>query len=155
MNNQKKSNPQITLQPVNSKSWRAVIKLEVEEAQREFVADTGFYLALCNYGGNWHPLAILLGELVVGFMMWAVDTEDQSCWLGGILIDKTNQGKGYGWQAVQNAIEMLEKEHGHNNFALSYKPSNLVGKHIYKGIGFIETDVWEGEEIVSRMKIAK
>lgn len=142
----------ISLCPVNRDNWREVAKLEVHEAQHEFVAEPLYYLALCNYGGLWQPLAIYLGEQVVGFMMWAVDPADGSCWFGGILIDKKYQRKGYGRQAIRTAISMLADEHGFQNFALSYSPENSA-KKLYHSLGFIETDEWEGDEIIARFFI--
>lgn len=82
------------MQPVTRNNWREVARLEVAESQREFVAESSYYLVLCSYGELWKPLAIYLSEQVIGFMMWAVDTDDGSCWLGGILIDKKFQRKG-------------------------------------------------------------
>ncbi len=145
---------QVLLRPVNSKNWRDIAHLQVAQSQREFVAEPCYYLALCCYGNTWRPLAIYLGEQVVGFMMWAVDPADDSCWLGGILIDQSYQRKGYGRQAVQGAISMLAKEHGHKNFALSYQPTNLIAKHLYNSLGFSETGEWEGDEIVARLSLA-
>jgi len=145
---------QVLLRPVNSKNWRDIAHLRVAQSQREFVAEPCYYLALCCYGNTWRPLAIYLGEQVVGFMMWAVDPADDSCWLGGILIDQSYQRKGYGRQAVQEAISMLAKEHGYENFALSYQPANLIAKHLYNSLGFSETDEWEDDEIVARLSLA-
>ena len=104
--------PRVTLHPVTGDNWRDVAKLETNEAQRAFVAEPLYYLALCNYGDLWHPLAVVLGEQVIGFLMWALDPEDASGWLGGILIDQTFQGRGYGRQAVQAALAMLTEEEG-------------------------------------------
>ena len=143
----------VAIRPVNSDNWREVIKLEVTESQREFVAEPSHYLLLCSYGGLWQPLAIYLGEQVIGFLMWAVDNEDGSCWLGGILIDKSHQRKGYGRQAIKSAITILSDEHGYQNFALSYSPENPA-KVLYHALGFIETDEWEGDEIVARLATA-
>jgi len=144
----------VTLHPVTRDNWREVTKLKVAESQREFVAEPSYYLALCNYGGSWQPLAIYLGEQVIGFMMWAVDEADGSCWLGGILIDQSYQRQGYGRQAIQTATRMLAAEHGHQNFALSYAPDNPA-KHLYHALGFIETDEWEDDEVVARLSLAK
>jgi diamine N-acetyltransferase len=126
----------------------------VNEAQREFVAETCYYLALCNYEELWQPLAIYLGEQVIGFMMWAIDTDDRSCWLGGILVDQKHQRKGYGRQAIQKAIKMLSEQHGYRKFALSYSPDNPV-KQLYQKLGFIETDEWEEDEMVARLSLVK
>jgi diamine N-acetyltransferase len=95
-----------------------------------------------------------LGEEVIGFMMWAVDTDDGSCWLGGILIDKKHQRKGYGRQAIQAAISMLGEKHGYQDFALSYSPNNPA-KHLYHKLGFKETDEWEDDEVVARLSLKK
>jgi diamine N-acetyltransferase len=145
---------QLALRPVNSDNWRDVAKLKVTEAQLEFVAEPCYYLALCCYGKAWQPLAIYLGKQVIGFLMWAVDPADGSCWLGGILIDQSYQRQGYGRMAIQAAIAKLAKEHGYQNFALSYSPDNPA-KNLYHSLGFIETDEWEGNEVVARMSLAK
>ncbi len=85
--------PPVTLRPVDGENWREVVGLEVSPGQRAFVAEPSYYLTLCCYGSTWNPLAVYVGEQVVGFMMWGVD-DDKSCWLGGILIDKTQQQRG-------------------------------------------------------------
>lgn len=143
-----------TLRPVDRNNWREVAKLYVTPLQREFVAEPCYYLALCCYDGTWKPLAIYLGEQVIGFMMWVVDPADGSCWLGGILVDKNYQRQGYGRQAIQGAIAMLAEEHGYQQFALSYSPENLA-KRLYHSLGFIETGEWEGDEIVARLYLTK
>ena len=80
--------------PINADNWRHVAALEVTPEQRAFVAEPAYYLCLCNYGELWNPLAVDVDGKIVGFMMWAVDPDDGSCWLGGILIDRRQQGAG-------------------------------------------------------------
>ena len=144
---------QISLRPVSHDNWRKVANLKVSETQREFVAEPSYYLALCCYGNDWRPLAIYLGEQVIGFMMWSLDTSDGSCWLGGILVDQSMQNRGYGKQAVQAAITMLNGKFGYRNFALSYQPVNLKARHLYSKLGFLEMNEWEDDEIVARLSL--
>jgi diamine N-acetyltransferase len=146
---------QVLLRPANSENWRDIAHLQVTQSQREFVAEPCYYLALCCYGNDWHPLAICLDGQVIGFMMWATDPADGSCWLGGILVGQGMQRHGYGRQAVQAAMTMLEEEYGYRDFALSYQPANLVARHLYSKLGFVETNEWEGNEIVARMSLAE
>src|SRR5512139_1018053 len=94
----------VQVRPVSADNWHDVARLEVTEAQREFVDAPSFYLALCCYGQVWQPLAITLDERVIGFLMWGLDPADNACWLGGFLIDKRHQRRGYGRQAIQAAI---------------------------------------------------
>jgi diamine N-acetyltransferase len=143
----------ISLRPVNQDNWRAVANLGVAENQRQFVAEPSYYLALCCYGGDWQPLAIYLDDHVIGFMMWATDPADGSCWLGGILVDNDMQRRGFGTQAVLTAIAMLEREYGYQDFALSYQPSNLVAQNLYRRLGFVETNEREGAEVVARLSL--
>lgn len=144
----------VSLRPVNHANWRDVARLKVFNAQREFVAEPCSYLALCCYGQDWQPLAICLGDQVIGFVMWTTDPADESCWLGGIFVDQSMQNHGYGTLAVQAAITMLNDEYGYGNFALSYQPANLVAKKVYSKLGFVETDEWEGDEIVARLSLS-
>jgi diamine N-acetyltransferase len=147
--------PSITLEPVAAHNWRAVSKLEVAPDQREFVADPNFYLALCAYDPPlWNPLAILLDGVVIGFLMWAIDSSDGSAWLGGITIDRQDQGKGYGARGVQVAMTMLARDHQISHFALSYHPTNLVAARLYSRLGFVETSELEGDEVVARYRPA-
>jgi diamine N-acetyltransferase len=146
---------EVSLRPVSHDNWRHVANLKVSEVQREFVAEPSYYLALCCYGNDWHPLAICLGEQVVGFMMWAIDPADGSCWLGAILVDQRMQKRGYGRRAVQAAIAMLGEKYGHRSFALSFQPSNLVARHFYSKLGFVETNEWEDDEIVARLSLTE
>lgn len=99
--------PPVTLRAVDKTNWREVARLVVSLEQRAFVAQPSYYLA-CRYD-LWNPLAIYAGEQVVGFTMWAVD-DDTSCWLGGILIDHTQQRRGYGRKAVIEAVSMLRQQ---------------------------------------------
>ena len=143
----------VELAPVTRDNWREVAGLEVAESQREFVADPSYYLALCSYGGLWRPLVVYLDKQVIGFLMWAVDEADGSCWLGGILIDQKYQRQGYGRQAIRMAISMLAKKHGYQKFALSYSPENPA-KFLYHKLGFMETGEWEDEEVVARLSLS-
>jgi diamine N-acetyltransferase len=147
----KNLNPAITICPVASENWRGVANLKVTEPQLNYVAESCYYLALCQYGCNWHPLAICLGSQVIGFMMWAVDPADGCCWLGGITIDQNWQRRGYGRMAVEIAMDMLNREHGCVDFALSYQPGNVAARDLYTKIGFVETDEWEDDEVVARL----
>ncbi|MEX2542242.1 MAG: GNAT family N-acetyltransferase [Trueperaceae bacterium] len=145
----------LSLQPVNSENWRDIAKLTVTEAQRDFITTSTYYLALCCYDPTgWQPLALNLGDRVIGFLMWAVDPDDGSCWLGGVLVDRAFQGRGHGRNMVRMVLSKLADEHGFQQFALSYEPTNLTAKRLYADIGFTETGERAEDEVVARLSIA-
>jgi diamine N-acetyltransferase len=145
---------QVLLLPVNRDNWRAIARITVSESQKEFVAEPCYYLALCCYGDIWQPLAIYLGQQVIGFIMWGVDPADGSCWLGGFMIDQSIQRRGYGKQAIQAAIAYLAEQHAYHHFALSYNPVNPA-RRLYQALGFIETGEMEEDEVVARLSLAE
>lgn len=144
--------PHVSVEPVTSENWRAVAALQVKAEQRAYVNPPVFNLALCQYSpARWLPLAVRAGDQIVGFVMWAIDPEDASCWLGGVMVDATFQGLGYGRQAIVAALAELGGGRGHQRFALSYHPENTVARHLYLGLGFQETGEMEDEEVVARL----
>ena len=105
--------PVVTLRPVDAGSWRDVAALTVAPGQERFVAAPTYYLALCAYGDVWQPMSVHdADDSVVGFLMWGIDDEDGSCWLGGVLVDVAHQGRGVGRAAVVEALRTLRTRAG-------------------------------------------
>jgi diamine N-acetyltransferase len=145
---------ELDLRPVGATSWRDVAGLRLGPEQERFVATTSYYLALCAYDEPWHPLAVhdrRAGDAVVGFLMWGIDGEDGSCWLGGLVVDAAQQGRGVGRAAVVEAMRMLSEQVGSTDFALAYHPANVVAKGLYASLGFVETGEVDGDEVVARL----
>jgi len=128
---------------------RACLALEVEPDQRRFVSPVVDYLALCKRPGSpWRPFAVLYGDRVVGFVMHGIDPDDDSAWIGGLVIDRTYQRRGIG-RTVVDLLVARAAEQGRPS-ALSYEPENTGAKALYALAGFIETGETEGDEVVAR-----
>ncbi len=143
--------PQIELCEVTSGNWRAVAELELADAQRGFAGPVTRYLCLCHYGGVWHPLAVCSGDQTVGFVMWAIDPDDRSGWIGGLVIDRRRQREGFGRATVQALAARLAAD-GCGSVALSYLPGNSVARALYLSLGFEETGEMEDDEVVARRR---
>lgn len=127
----------------------ACVALEVEPDQRRFVSPVVDYLALCERPGSpWRPFAVLRGDRVVGFVMHGIDPDDDSAWIGGLVIDRTHQREGIG-RTVVDLLVARAAEQGRPS-ALSYDPANAGARALYALAGFIETGETEGDEIVAR-----
>ena len=143
--------PEVRFVEVDASNWSTLAEVEPRPDQRGFVAPVTRYLCLAHYGGEWHPLAIEADGTIVGHVMWAVDEEDGSTWLGGLVIDAANQGRGIGRATVEVFLERFTVE-GETNVALSYSPENDVALGLYRSIGFVETGEMEDDEIVARYR---
>ena len=144
--------PIIELIDVTADNWRICADLEVSDEQRAFVAPVSRYLCLCHYGGVWRPLAVTGGDEIVGFVMWAVDPDDGSGWIGGLVVGLEHQGKGYGRAAVLALLERLRREQGCTSAALSYAAENAPARALYSSLGFAEHGEREDDELVARLR---
>ena len=145
----------IKLEPINDNNRDAVLALSVREDQ-PFVAPNDYSLreaaeANAKAPGTARPFAIYAGEKIVGFCMLALDPEDENpvdryC-LWRLMIDKNEQGKGYGQAALHEIIKYF-KENDVDMIYLSTAPENEVGLHVYHKAGFRETGIIDGDEAV-------
>lgn len=143
----------VILREVGADNWRDCAALEVTEAQQGFVSPVTRYLSLCAYGDSpWRPLAVEVEGRTIGFVMWGVDPADQGYWIGGLVVDRAEQRKGYGRAVVEELIGRARAE-GHPSVVLSYAPGNAVARALYGSLGFVETGETEGDEIVARLRL--
>jgi len=143
----------VTLHRVTSANWREVIAVQARRDQRRFVTDVTRYLALCRYGGTWSPLAIRAEGVTVGFVMWGRDPDDGSYWIGGFVIDRRRQHRGYGRAALEALISLLSAKPGCRQIALSYEPDNDVAIALYASMGFVHRGEIEDDELVARLDL--
>jgi diamine N-acetyltransferase len=143
----------VILEDVRADNWRACAALDVEPPQQRFVAPVAYYLALCAYGDSpWQPLAVRAEAEVVGFVMWGVDPADGSFWIGGLIIDRRHQRRGYGRAVITHLLERATSD-GHQEAALSYDPQNTEARSLYARLGFVETGEVEDDETVARKRL--
>jgi diamine N-acetyltransferase len=142
----------VELVEVTAANWRDVAAVAPHADQQGFVAATTYYLCLCHYGGQWNPLAVVTDGAVVGFVMWAEDT-DQSRWIGGLVVDARAQRRGIGRTVVQIMLDRFAAEPDCHQAALSYHPHNLAARSLYADLGFVEGNEWEDDEIVARRPV--
>lgn len=148
-----KLNATVQLVEVDASNWRLVAAVEPKPGQERFVMPTTYYLCLAHYGPDWHPLAIVEDGLIVGHVMWAIDEEDNSVWLGGLVVDGAAQGRGVGRSAIVAFLDRFASD-GVINAALSYLPDNDTARRIYRSLGFEETGEHEDDEVVARIREA-
>jgi len=145
----------IELRPASADTWRDLVRVRAAEAQRAWVAETSYYLCLSAYGGLWRSLAVQEDGRTVGHVMWAVDPEEQSHWIGGLVIDADHQRRGVGRATVEALLTLWEAEPAltgtpFREAALSVSPDNEVALGLYRSLGFVETGEREDDEIVLR-----
>ena len=152
----------ISLRPIDETNREAVLVLSVHEDQ-PFVASNKRSLEQyaeteAEAPGVARPFAIYADGRLVGFCMFAVDPEDEDeddrYYLWRFMIDKAEQGKGYGQAALAEIIRYF-RALGADRLLLSTKPENERGLHVYHKAGFRETGCIDCGEAVLRLWLEK
>lgn len=157
------------LEKINSKNVWEIIKLQVNDNQKNFVASNVVsiveaYVTMIEEK-NVFTFGLYDNEKPIGFIMigygieeeWMkssnIDINSYSLWR--LMIDKQYQGKGYGKQAIKLALDFIKTfPCGNAKYCfLSYEPENTHAKKLYESFGFIETEYRDEEEIVAILNL--
>ncbi|MFF3835078.1 GNAT family N-acetyltransferase [Streptomyces sp. NPDC002458] len=138
----------VTLRGVDDTNWRAVADIAPLDSQRDHApALAARYLLLSLREDTWHSLAVYADETVTGHVMWARD-DDGSYWIGGVLVDGPEQGRGTGRAAVRTLAGWLAQQEGCEVLRLSYGTDNTAAGELYASLGFRPTGEEEDGEVV-------
>ena len=149
------------IRPVVKTNWRALVKLEVNEEQKNFVASNLYSIAESQFGfdfeGHWdyHTFGIYDGDTPVGFLMYGLNLAHptQQAFVTRLMVDKNFQGKGYGKFAMQKMLEIFRAEERVQEVGISYEPHNEVARKLYASFGFVEPGQMIDDEVLAVLKI--
>ena len=141
----------ISLRPVTKDNLYTVLKLEVAEAQKRFVAPNVFSMAEAALETKAWPRAIYADETPGGFLMMHLDTVKPTYYLWRYMIGADHQGKGYGYQALQLLIEYVRLRPRATEITLSYVPGEGCPQPFYQKLGFVDTGEVHGGENVMKL----
>lgn len=138
----------ISLRPLTPANWEACIKLTVRDDQKNFVASNLYSIAEARIYPECVPLVIYAGEIMVGFLMYALSSEDNRYWIIRYMIDLNFQGRGYGRAALEVLLDQMRRLPGCEKIYLSYEPHNLIAEKLYNSFGFqANGEIIEGEKV--------
>lgn len=143
----------VTLQKITEDTLGPILRLEVADSQTHFVASNAVSIAQAHFSKNAWFRAIYAGDRPVGFVMLYVDEEKPEYVVWRFMIDKHQQGKGYGRQALLKVIEHVRTLPGAKELLLSYVPKAGSPLPFYRKLGFEETGEWEGDEKIMKLKL--
>ncbi len=142
----------ISLRPITQDNFEHFIDLEVHEHQRLYLASNVFSIAEASFFPHYTTRGIFADEIPVGFLMYVAALPEEASkhgeyYIWRFMLDKQFQGQGYGRAALQLLLEELRAKEDARKIIISYAPDNLVAKHFYASLGFVETVVGEDGEM--------
>lgn len=125
---------------VNDQNEIKVKALELKANQLGFIESVDECLKEARECDLWRPVAIYMGEEVVGFAMYGSFENNKYTWIDRIMIDKNYQGKGIGREAMNKLMKKVSSEYDASKLYLSIIEDNQVARKLYESLGFRYTN---------------
>lgn len=149
---------QVSLREVTNENLRAVLKLKVTEYQNWFVAPNPVSISQAHFQPKAWFRAIYADETPVGFAMMYIDPEAEdggTYYLWRYMMDARYQGKGFGYRALAQVIEMVKNIYpAAKTMKLSYVPKPGNPQPFYAKLGFVDTGVEHEGEMEMALNLA-
>lgn len=134
----------LRLEPVTDANWRAGLTVRAGEGQARFVAAYEPVLlvilakAAVRVGGvEWWPFLLNDGARTVGVVGVADRRQHhKTLTIYHLLIDESQQRRGYGRAALQRIIELSHESTGCDLLRLTVNPENAAAIALYQSMGF-------------------
>lgn len=142
---------ELRLVDIDEHNWMDVVLLTTEadgvpRVCEQYVASNALSIVQAVFEEEWIIKAIYCGKRAVGFTMYGRNREHGYYEICRIMIDKSQQGRGFGTIALKLVIEDMMDIDGCDAIYLSVNPANARGRHIYESLGFVKTDQRNGQE---------
>ncbi|QCJ42661.1 GNAT family N-acetyltransferase [Bacillus sp. S3] len=139
----------MSLKSITQENWHDCIQLQVSDDQKSYVASNVYSLAESRFEPSFTPMGIYLDARMIGFLMYGKDPDDGTYWIIRFMIDQTEQGKGFGKQALAHTLTFLkELPDCSSTIILGVKDSNVAALKLYQSFGFKDTGRREHGEIL-------
>lgn len=142
----------VKLQPLNKENWYTCCQLQVDDQQQQFLEPNAVSIAQSKFEQTLQPVAILVEEQVVGFLMYnTVPEELDGYWVYRIMVDKEYQKRGIGKVATALMLNEMAQLPNARKIIVGYHPENLGAHLLYASIGFVD----EGHRFGKEMAVIK
>ena len=140
----------ICLKPINEDNFLDVFNLKLDEGQDIYVSHPIRSLAQAYvYRTQCQPFGIYADESVVGYVMVIYDYDIPEYDIWHMMIDVSQQGKGYGKAALKLVLDYIrEKPFGNaDRVALTCNKDNINALELYRHMGFELTGNHDDDEV--------
>jgi diamine N-acetyltransferase len=146
-------NSTVSLRKVTAETAREIMRLEVSETQKHFVAPNAVSIAQAYFEPKAWFRAIYADETPVGFLMLYDDPDEPHYFLWRYMIDARYQKLGFGKRAMDLLLEHIRTRPGARVLTLSCHPGEDGPEPFYTHYGFSRTGNWLGDEAEMRIDL--
>ena len=146
----------VELKPITEDNFVDAFNLELAPEQEEFVSHPIRSLAQAYvYRNQCQPFGIYADESMVGYVLVIYDYDVPEYDIWHMMIDKAQQGHGYGGKALDQVIDYIRtKPFGTSDrVALTCNKENAVARRLYERKGFSFTGNVFDDEVELAMTV--
>lgn len=137
----------LTIRRVEPHEREVALGLRLHEHQLDWVPDVAVSLALIDRHADSDAWLFWAQDVAVGFC--AVTHGGTTSSLGGFLVDREHQGKGYGRAALALVVRAtFDSRPRCRSILLTVREGNDPARHLYERFGFVATERWHRGERV-------
>ena len=140
----------IDLRAITEDNFIQAFELKLAQGQEKFVSHPVRSLAQAYvYRDQCQPFGIYNDDTMVGYVMVIYDHDIPEYDIWHMMIDESNQGRGYGSAALDRVLAYIRtKPFGSSDrVALTCSKDNVHALNLYKSKGFAETGAVYDDEI--------
>ncbi|MGN0628986.1 MAG: GNAT family N-acetyltransferase [Oscillospiraceae bacterium] len=139
----------VELRKIDESNYLDCFNLKLGEGQERFVSHPIRSLAQAYvYYNQCTPFGIYAGDKMVGYVMVIYDYDEETYNIWHMMIDRSEQGRGYGKAALKKVLEYIGKKPfgGSGHILLTCNPENRTAYSMYKKLGFTESGRGDEDE---------
>lgn len=140
----------VKIRPITEENFLDAFRLALAPGQEEFVSHPIRSLAQAYvYRDQCQPFGIYAAEKMVGYVMVIYDQDVPEYDIWHMMIDKEEQGRGYGSKALDEVLDYIRtKPFGDSNrIALTCNKNQPIARRLYEKKGFRATGNEDGDEL--------
>lgn len=139
----------IRIAPVTKANRALVTALQLAPEQMDFVASNADSLREAGSDRDARPRAVIVGDQLVGFLMYEAPRDDDEARIYRFMIDRAWQGQGYGKAALRAVLEEIRGLGHIRHVSICYEPENEAARRLYRSAGFVEEGLDEDGEMIA------
>jgi diamine N-acetyltransferase len=143
----------VSLREITKETARAIMRLEVDETQKGFVAPNSVSIAQAHFEPKAWFRAVYADDEPVGFVMTYEDPTEPEYFLWRFMIDHRHQAKGYGRRALELLVERVRSLPNATQLLTSYVPGDGSPGPFYHRMGFVDTGEEDGGERITALPL--
>ena len=122
----------LSFQHIDRSNLASLSQVQIDDSQLDWFAPVSEIISEAAANPARIPMAIRAGGDLIGFFIFHRDRRDSRCWwLAWYLIDKRQQGLGYGKAAFKRILAHLARIEGCLRIRLQVTPGNDAARSIY------------------------